>query len=672
MKPWAGILMLVGLMLSPALLLAPKAHAQQALGLGLWSGSVELGYERDRQQTRTEGDAQDFSLLRHRFDERLDLRNQGFFVLDPRLVSGNLGLTLDLFQERDRFDNTERSLDGKLVGYAFDTGFLSEKPYSATLFANRNQDVVTRDFGGRSEITYENRGAAFRLREDSLLKDLGIPYFSSTVGIRQEHTQESTTVLGQSFQRDDARNIFNYEGHKGFETADLDLRYELADIDNREVPAAGFQTRAASLAYSQDFGPTLNRRWDSRLHSFTRTDGSQFSLFTADEQLRIDHYQNLFTDYRYLFSRVDTPTGDTDTQTGTFQVQHRLYRNLTTNVRTEAMRQTLPGGERAYDAARLNLNYQRTLPERGYVFTYLGSEYRVDDNNLAVSQIDVIDEPHTAPTPLGGGAGFTLNNRFVILSTIVVVDTRGSLRATAVLGVDYELVQEGDFTKVVPLLTSFVILAGDPLAVSYTFTVAPSIKFSTTSWWLNTGVDLRWLAVSFAHEQHDQTLRAGQDNQFLEDRISDTAQLTLRGDWGRVQAQAGATRQWYDSTRLQYIQRRFSQLLSYRFSVPVTLSTSAEQSATDYSLPERENKSASTWLTLNWAMADGWFVTGFANRREFKDSLAPDEEIRETGITAQRTFGKLDVVSTLSTSDRERGATETTDRRFIVKVRRRF
>lgn len=641
------------------------------LRLGAWNGEVEMGYSTEHQQTRFDGSpVNDFTHRRLR--ERLGIRNQGFSVVDPRLFTGSLGLSFDWFQDQDRSNGDDISRRGRLAGYAFDSTLLADKPYSATLYANRNRNFLTQPFGGRTEIDYENRGASLRLREDSALRDWGVPYFSATVRAHQEHVRESTTSFGQTFERDELRNVLSFDGHKGFETSDLDLRYELNDLNNLAFPPGSFQTQSGSLNYSLDFGSDLNRRWDSRLTYSSRAGLSPTSFFIADEQVRIDHHKNLSTDYRYLLTRIDTQAGTTDTHTGAFHVQHRLYRNLTTNALASGTRQELPAGTRGSSAGQLDFNYQRGLPWDGQVFARAGGRKQIDESNLSVSQIDVVDEPHAAPLILGGGAGFLLGQPFVIISTIVVVDTRGGARLPTTPGVDYDIVPEGDFVRIVPLPTSLVIQGGDPLAVSYTHEVDPSIKYATVSRWVNAGVDFRWLAFSLGHEQSDQTPLSGRDSQFLEDRSKDSAQLELRGTWNALRAQSGVAFLRYDSTRLAYTQRRYNQLVSYRSSPRTVLALNAEETSTDYTLPVRQSDSHSLRLTLDWLAPGGWSTTTLFGRRVYNDSVLPTETVNEASFRARLNYGKLEIVSVLALNDRTRGTFQSTDRRLDLKAIRRF
>jgi hypothetical protein len=649
-----------------AIVTADEAVARP-FGLGSWGAEAEVRFERDDQDTRIGGTSSEFR--RTRYEEQVGLRNRGFFIVDPRLFTGNLEGRFGLVQEDERVDREERFRNGTLLGYSFDGAILSDKPYVVTLFANRNQSVLTREFGGRSEITFENRGGTFRLREDSVLRDLGFPYFSAVLGAREERLKEETTALGRTFRRDEVRTVLSYEASKGFETSDLSLRYEFADLDDRQGVIGSFRTHTAGLTYSLDFGPTLNRRWDSRLQYLNRTGRNPVTFFSADEELRLDHHADLVTDYRYLFSRNEAGVGDTTTHTGIAFLQHRLYESLTSRLAASGTLQDFPAGERISTYGEADFAYRRAIPRRGQLFAGTGGRYQIDDNRFRLPLVAVIDEPHTAPTPLGLGAGFTLNNPFVVVSTIVVRNAVTGVQAT--LGVDYLIVQEGDFTKIVPLAGG-VIVGGDPLLVSYSFEVNPSLKFSTLSWHGTLGVDYRWIALTAAHRQSDQDRVSGKDGRFLDDRTSDSVRLDLRGDWDRVRAVATAEYQVEDSTRLDFTAWQFSQSVSYRPLLDLLLSLSSQESFTEFTRPRRRSESLSTRGTLDWSPLTGLFVTGFLGLRVFDDSEVPSETIREAGLRARWTFARLEVAPAFTWSDRERGVAETTNLRFDVRVVRRF
>ena len=507
---------------------------------GAWGGTLEAGYAFDRERLRSSDGSPETDFTRHLVYERLTVRNQGFYFIDPGLLTGNLGVSFDLVQARESSNRTPDSRNGRLIGYAFDTTIFPDLPYNGTLYANRTQNLLTLPFL-RSELAFENRGAVLRLREDSPLRDWGFPYFSANLRAEQQHTQETTTnVFDQSFRRDEWRDLLSLDGHKGFETADLDLRYEFNNLKDQALPQLGFQSQTAALNYSLDFGPTLNRHSDSRLFYYTRNGVSPYTNFTADENVHIDHLENFSTNYRYLLARTDTQAGTTTLQNGAFNLRYDLYRALTIDTRLSAEHQELPTGVRDTKVGQLGIQYQRNIPSNGSVSALVGGRYQVDDNRLDSSQISVNDEAHAAPSPLGAGAGFLLDRPFVVATSIVVVDTRGGARLPTALGMDYVVSQEGNLTRIIPLPVSAVIQAGDPLAVSYIYGVAPGINYSTTSQLANVGLNYPWIALSYGHEQSRQSLLSGEDLGFLQDLRKDTAQLDLRGTWNALDVHAGA------------------------------------------------------------------------------------------------------------------------------------
>jgi len=648
----------------------------QGLGnfyLGTWGGEAGLRYTSNRVQTSS-ASAPTSSLQNQSYEERLTVRNQGFYYLDPRLVSGSLSLTFGLRQDYSQGGGASKTSRGRLDGYAFSSTILGSKPYNATLYADRNRNYAWRQLGGRTESSLQSEGVTLQLRDDSVLRDWGLPYFSTSLGVYSQHLTETTTGadLQKVFRRDERLNGIRLNSHKGFETADLDFNYESIDHefpDSRQTP---YRTTSAAIRHSVDFGANLNRRLDSRIRYSDRGQQAPLKLVNVDEHLRIDHYKNLSTDYRYQLTRTETAVGVSESQGGYFGLQHKLYRNLTTSASLSAARQDLPAGTQSSEGANLNLAYQHGLPQRGRLFASAGGGYRLNDNRLTASRIDVVDASYTAPSMLGAGAGFLLEHGFIDASTIVVVDTRGGARLSTTLGVDYDLAPEGNLIKVVPLPTSLVIQPGDPLAVSYTYVVDPSIGYATISRKLGGGVDLRWITVSARHAQTDQVLRSGEPRNFLQNSRDDEADLALRGGWKTSRAEAGANYKRYTATFLAYSRRRLRQIISYRRRRTLLVAFNAEQTNTDYTLPARWSKTRSVQLNVTWLAPGAWWTTALFARRTDDESASPAETINEAKLTARKTYGQTQIGATLAYNDRQRDNSRGEFWHFDLNLTRRF
>lgn len=660
------------------LLVGTKGAAQswEDFHLGSWEGSLELGINYDSEKLRSSEPGQNTNFSRRGNLERLTLGNQNFNFVDPQLLTGSLSVTLEQVHFRETTNDTEDSRHARFVGYAFDTTLFGGLPYYGRIYANRNEVFLNQPFG-HTDLTFSNAGVNLQLREDSPLRDLGFPYFSAGLRAEEQQINETTTsVLGQTSQQNQRLGTVGVDAHKGYETADLEFHYLFNDLTDSTYPALNFQSQTGTLNYSVDFGPTLNNRSDSRLFFYQRTGASPIRLLNADESLRLDHQENLSTTYRYLFTRSETPTGTTTTQVGTFDVHYEPFKNLTGDVLLSALGQNLPSGSSDVDTARLALQYQHGLPGNGTLTARAGGVYQVNDNRLIATQINVTDESQAAPSPLGAGAGFTLAQPFAVASSIVVVDTRGGARLPTAAGVDYEIVTEGNLTRIVPIPTSAVIQPGDPLAVSYVYQVNPSIKYHTTTQAYSLGISFPWLTASLEHDQTNQTPISGFDTRFLQDTRKDVAQLTLQGTWGALSAQAGGNYTRYDATFLAYTQEQYLVLASYRPTPAFTASFTAGQTATDFSLPTHRTSQSAAALTLDWYGPGGgwsnWWTTAVVGRRVYKDSLQPTETINEANLTARLTYGLLDLSAVLLASERSYGAQKTNNWSILLTAIRRF
>jgi hypothetical protein len=641
------------------------------LRMGPWTGSVQADYEADQARSvSAQNPSTDYSLRHAR--ETLTIRNTGFSLVDEAVLSGNLSLTIGRFQDRQVADGLASSSHGSVTGYGFDSILLGTSPYAVSLYANKVQNFIGQNFG-RTEVNYQDEGAIFRFGETSFLRDRGMAYFSSSLRLDRQRVQETTTnVLGQSFRLDEVRKRLAYDGHNGFETADLDWNYSVGDVEDPVNPRNNSRTQAAGVNYSLDFGAARNRRWDSRLSYYQRSGTAQYESSIINEGLHVDHRSDLATDTTYFFNRLYTPAFTTTTQNGGVSLTYRPNVNITSIGQFSADHTRLPTGTIDTTTERLQLEYRRGLADRGTVSARLSGSEQQHDNRLTSSEVNITDEAHGAPAQLGAGVGFRINNAFVVPASIVVVDTRGGARLATVLGVDYDVVAEGNFTRIVPLLTSTVIQPADPLAVSYAYQLDPSLRYRSRSGSVSFGLDFGWISVGIAHDETSQEVLAGQDSQFLDEYHSNAASVDLRGVWRNVQAQGGGGVVDYVSTRLAYIQRRLYQLAVYRPVQSTSISVASNWTVTSYSLPSRRSETDSVRVSLDRYVPGGWTTAGSVGRRVYKESAQPTETVDEATLIERLTYGQLGVAATGTAGRQSRGEFRTTSWRVQISVTRGF
>ena len=650
--------------------------SEGSFALGQWQGGVIGGYEWEDQQTTAQGSSN--SVVRNRFDEDVHLSNEGFYLLDPRLLEGNAGTDLDFYQENDDLNGANKSQSGTLIGYNVNTVILGQMPYTGFLFARRNETDTSTDFGGRTDNTTQSFGGTATLRQDSFLRE-ALPYLSADVYARQEEADQSTTQLGQTFTIDETRDIAGLDAYKGFQTADLDFNYQFVnDKYTGSIPYT-IVTNWLNLTYSLDFGPTLNRRWDSQVSYQTISgDGLNQSFLYADERLRIEHFKNLFTSYEYLLVSTDTQGQRDTSSTATFQVQYRPFPNLTETVTLQGFYETLsPGGHLDYYAAETSPSYTHSIPGGGTLNLSTDGRYEIDQNHTG-GPITVLDEKHTAPAFFGLGIGFTLNNPFVVTSTIVMYDTRGGGRRVTTLGVDYNIVAQGQLTQIVIIPTTVVIEPGDPLEVNYSYVAGASGRYSTTSLGANAGVTFGWIALNFSHQQLNQSLQSGTGAQFLYNYHQENAQLDVHKEWEWFDARGLALYQVYH-TRSQatgtfdYTLQNYGEYLTFRpwWTTDTTVHLDGSETFIDYTIqPTRKNTYLDFEASLDRFFSSGNYFTMFGRALQITQTDFETETDYEVGVRGNFRYGKIYIWPWFSWIERSYGPTKVNDPHIMLKIGR--
>jgi hypothetical protein len=651
--------------------------------MGPWQGELEGIVEYDREDTRSGG------APRVRFEsteaqEVLTLRNPTIHVYDPRFLTLSVEGSFGLAQERITDTNGELGgfRNGTLWGYDLLAHALAEQPLSLKLFANRTQTRVPLGRPGRSEFESESRGATLEARY------LPLP---SWLTVRQEHLDETSRAEGILGRREEDRTILTYEGQRGFTDAELDLRYEFVDLDDRVFPTLGYQSHEGAVNGSLDFGPESTWRWDSRARAYRRQGGSfrgiastDLTTWLVDESLRIDHTERLQTRYRYLFTAVDTPGGHADTHTATVALGHQLYESLRTTATAEGIHQELPEGARDVASGRLDLAYVKRLPRGGRLTSGLGGVVEYEDDRFQGPESFAPQETHTAATPFA--LPIALRNPFVIEATVTVSKIAlgpvpvGCLPPPGpptplVLGQDFTLRTVGAVTEIVPVPcspTTVGINPGDTIAVDYGFQVSPALAFVTLGWRADLALDYGWVRLFAAHDQSDQTRVSGRDSRFLDDQRIELAGAELRYDGAPHRASLLGEARRYSSTRLSYDTLRLSQSATVGLWQDLTLSLVTDQAWDDYRSQDRRSFRAAGRATLSYLLDTGLLAELTAGAQYLDDTLFPTEEVREARLRVRWRIRKLEVNPTVEYFDRRRGDTDTREFRATLQVIRRF
>ncbi len=707
-------------------------------GRGKWTGGLGLSYEQTNQSSST--DSGSYSATGHRLREAFIVQGTDLYVLDRRLVNASLGLQLNLNQGdfsssygATRLNNI--SYDEQVLGYNLDASILEQKPYPMRLYANRNQTESVQSYGGRTTGVNENRGFTLQLKENSFLQNWGGPWFSANLAANQQTNQSTTSYFGRVIRNDQDLRTLDISANKGFTTSDLKFRYLAFEQSNPVLGLGGQvpgqnnpllgrlsnQTQSAYLLYDRDFGPGLNHNTTSSLQYTTNSGLADSNSLALNETVFLNHYSNLSTRYNYGLTRNEAASVVTTEQTGSFNLSHQLYENLTTSLNLNGTHLALPYGTRTSYGGQFSQSYSHNLPGSGS----LGLNWALGDtrysNDLKVGIINLIGESHQAPAELE--PGFLLGQSFVIDRSIQVFNVQSGVRELLSEVSDgdgaggYRVVREGNRTRIEPVYVylglaidpNAPVKPGDKLEVDYSYRVDASLTSDRRQVAYGLRLDYGWIGGAYQHLQSSDRALSG-DALFLNDTRDDNVSLYLRGAWqgyqtsatlsharsissnqaveeqtdttrlalqgsGRVfnmDGQASASFERYRARDLGYDQSMLMATLFWRPQDNWDMTFGAVASELQYLQPERQTTDLSARASLNWNPQGGWLHTAFTEARTRSDSLTGDQTFLRMGARTRKKWGKLTLSAGVSLDYQVIGVYRANSQSFDVSIGRAF
>lgn len=649
------------------------AHPK-VLGLGIRTAAIEVALESARQRI-TSAEGQDSRFSTTQLQERLTLRNTGAYFYHPRLLTFSLGGDFGLSPDWSEWDSGRAVQRGTLWGYDVLAHLLPQAATSLDLFATRQHSFLSRELAAQSEWLNEHRGVTLSARR------LPLP---STFTVQRELQQEESHTGDVAIQREDWRTTMTYEGQRGWLNRELDLRYELVDLSAEETPSLNYQSQEGVLHYGADLGPALNRHWESQLRYFSRAGNTGLTTLTVDETFHVDHRDNLWTDWHYLYDTNETSGQTSTAQTLGGSLHHTLYDSLTTTFGGDLLRQALSGGTQQTLRGQADLDYVKRLPWQGRVQAGMGWTMEYQRDRFDVTESFVPQEIHEVDASVA--LPITARNASAMSSSVVVTKialgplpvgciTPSGPPIPLVLGRDYTLVPVNNFLQILPRACAGAtpgINPGDTLAVDYQFSTSPSVDFTTTGWRGDLSLDYPWLRPYVSHEQTMQSLLSGVDDGRLEDRRSEAVGLELRSQTPRLHVNLIGELSRYDAERVAYDRVRNTQWLSWLLRPDVTLSLSAEQSFFDFLEPAHQTTHFLEQATLTYAPWPTFLVDLSASRRAVTDTLLPSERNLEFGFDLRWFIRKLEIAPLLRWFSWQRGGSRAREYRVFLRAVRRF
>jgi hypothetical protein len=383
-----------------------------------------------------------------------------------------------------------------------------------------------------------------------------------------------------------------------------------------------------------------------------------------DEELRMDHTDNLTGRYRYNFFFTNLQGQQSIQHSGSLNLQHWLYDSLTSSHGVEAIFTDFEGGESVRYGALSNLVYKKTIPLGGLIQLGLNGSYRLDDQDTPGGELSIFQEKHT----VRGFELIFLNNPQILPRTAVVTDPTGTLIFQE--GFDYRLVQIGDLTAVERIPTG-ELRDDEPILVSYRFLSPPVLRFTTLETILDARLRFEWVELYYGRTKRDQRLLRGSPL-FLDELDAETFGIRLKWTSRRLRAEARSEYRDHQGSRVAFTAPTFTQTVTFIPVRGLTIRAGGGESFFSFTLPRRKTTTYRGRLSLFWRPRRSLESELFGDYLRILDTLSPDETFYEAGIRIRARLGRLVITPAFTYSLRRVGGGESRTMRGSIWVTRYF
>lgn len=512
-------------------------------------------------------------------EETLTASTTGYIV-HPNFVeldlTGSFGLAQRFFDGTDINQQTSQSENDLL--YAWDARALILRNQSAplTLYTQRSQQNVARDFGPTLESINTTYGLTWDFKSNTTPTRLNAFHRDQD----QQGAFDSRALVTDASAFNLKQDTVEWGGqHRITDHQTLAWQYAYNNVtqDSPDFGSTQFDSHDASTSYSAEFGPNYAHTFYSDLSYLNQSGDFAQERLRWDNQLHLRHTPRFETDYNYTYTD-DSILGERQTiHRGTASFRHRLFESLVTTGIAGAQFQDAGAGGRTTDYfGNLAWTYNKQVPY-GLFGADLSLSYNYQENTARTEPFLVADEPHTFTDPVG----LVLNRRNVDPNSIRITDASGLILFRP--NIDYLVVPFSDRVEIRRIPTG-IIPEGSGVLVDYAVAPEPANTVSTTG----IGVGSRYtfekgplagFGLFARYFKQDQQIDTAQPELFIPNDISET---TVGIDYRVGDLTLTADHVWHDSTLDPYEASHLSARYATRFRADTTLSASVAYSIVEY------------------------------------------------------------------------------------------
>lgn len=325
-----------------------------------------------------------------------------------------------------------------------------------TAYSRRDETVTHRDFNSSLRTDTTEHGAILSLDSDSI--PTRIQYFHSernqndpTGSLDFKAIQDTVSLQSQTHLTDNQRLELNYT-------------FDQVDEDQASIYTDVYGRHDGMLTHYLGFGKDNRDSLRSSLRFFDRSGRNDQAILRLDEQLLLEHTENLESRYNFSAERQERAGSEQRNILGNATVRHKLFDSLISSATAGGSSFQIPEQFTSNEGFTSgSLDYTKQVP-LGRLNATVGAGFNHQDNSDRGSNIFVVNEQYQFTDPFN----LVIARRNIIPGTIVVTDVTGFQTYSA--GLDYQVIVSSAQVELVRIASGSI---ADRQAVLITYEIGP-------------------------------------------------------------------------------------------------------------------------------------------------------------------------------------------------------
>ncbi len=646
--------MLGWLISAAALLLGTRpAYAQQPRMLQIWGwhGNTHFIFQKENRYLPN-------LIKEYEFQERLVLSNRGF-ILTPRFITFQWNGSFGLLQEKITDPQLSRAYRSRLLNQTVTATVFPNSTHIFSVTYTNGRNYKSLDFGGENRYRLKSLQATFDLTDFFLVSR----FYASRRSIADLWSR-----AGYSLFRKETRTEFQYNGSRSYDHTQIKINYNYYRIYNKLYEERSYFNHIAKATVQHAFGKDRQHRSDSDIIFQMQRGYLYYEDIRAKQRLELQLFPWLKLTGTYQFLYRDT-RNVRSTQNSIYSgLTYRLYKSLQASAALGAVYGFSSAGDYYNRSINRNISYTKKLPFNSQIQLSYTNNFALTNRETQSVEQQVLNERHVVI----GQMPFTLDQRNVIPSSIVIISEKSKIRYEEGELRDYTVRVVGDMVEI-HINPLGRIPENEVLLVSYRYITLPTVRYNIRTTTFNASFLIGRFVFYHFNSLHDITILQGDSyaRRALRDIYTRATGVRLGNKWQKLRFLLSAEKKFQDSALLSYDSYAVRTSVILQPMKSISLAANLEFLDVDYFRDSLRTKLVNAKTNLGWSPTIDLQIQLFSNVR-LRDETRRQENIYEYGGFVQRQWPIMWIKLSYERRYWDLGPRTIDDRRFLVEIFRKF